>query len=482
MFSSIRRMVLPLSCAWAVLHCTEPVPDYCESDRDCKNGYFCDVERKTCVPLPDGGLQDTGLADGPAQDTGLADGPAQDTGPADGPAPDTGPADGPAPDTGPADGPPPHDTAVPDGPPCGNNTINSGEECDGSNLNGKTCQTLGYDGGTLTCSSSCTFDKTQCYKCGDGVKNGGEECDMIDLGGVTCVSKGFTSGTPGCTSSCTLHFGGCHTAGYVHVIKGSFMMGSPTTEPCREPKGIFKETQHNVTLARDFEISAEETTQGAFQAAMSYNPSSNTACGSDCPVESVTWHEAAAYCNALSAQKGLTKCYSCTGSGATVACVLASGFTGTPKTIYDCPGYRLPTEAEWEYAYRAKTTPAYYNGPNDGTKCDECTVADANLDKIAWYCFNAGNSIHTVGLKTANVWGILDMSGNVHEWCHDGFVDDLGPAAQLDPLGPEAATARVVRGGAYNAAPKWHRAAFRDDQPGLTPHHSVGFRAVRTLQ
>jgi formylglycine-generating enzyme required for sulfatase activity len=160
--------------------------------------------------------------------------------------------------------------------------------------------------------------------------------------------------------------------------------------------------------------------------------------------------------------------------------VLAPAFIGAPKTIYDCPGYRLPTEAEWEYAYRAGTTTAYHNGPNDATKCDECTVPDTNLSKIAWYCDNAAGTIHTAKQKAANNWGLYDMSGNVFEWCHDGFKADLGPTTVTDPLGPESATDRVVRGGGYLSAPKWHRAAFRDDAPSTDKHHLIGFRAVRT--
>jgi formylglycine-generating enzyme required for sulfatase activity len=183
----------------------------------------------------------------------------------------------------------------------------------------------------------------------------------------------------------------------------------------------------------------------------------------------------------LSAKMSVTKCYACTGTGSTAACTVASGFTGTPKTIYDCPGYRLPAEAEWERAYRANTATAYHNGPNDALRCDDCDNPDANLDKIAWYCHNSNNTIHKVGTKAPNTWGLYDMAGNVLEWCHDGFQADLGATAALNPLGPEAATARVTRGAGYYLPPKWLRAANRGKYTGAQAAYAIGFRTARSL-
>ena len=253
------------------------------------------------------------------------------------------------------------------------------------------------------------------------------------------------------------------------IPAGSFTMGSPSTESCR---GI-DETQHKVTLTRGFQMSATEVPQGAFEELLGYNPSSFTDCGADCPVEQVSWHEAAAYCNALSDLDGRTPCYNCSGSGTNVTCQEHGAFTGSK--LYQCPGYRLPTEAEWEYAYRAGTTTAFYNGA-----ISSCFGSDDNAGKIGWYSSNAGGTTHPAGQKDPNAWGLHDMAGNVWEWCHDGYKQDLGSAPATDPV--FAGSSRVLRGGSWYNNPLTLRAAFRLNN--LTPsnrnYFAVGFRCSRT--
>jgi formylglycine-generating enzyme required for sulfatase activity len=257
---------------------------------------------------------------------------------------------------------------------------------------------------------------------------------------------------------------------WVSVNKGLYMMGSPTTEPCRFPG----EDLHQVTLTRDFAITTTEVTQEQFSLVMQRNPAQGTACGPTCPVERVSWHEAAAYCNALSARAGKAACYACTGSGAAVSCAPDAAFAG--QQVYVCPGYRLPTEAEWERAYRAGTNTALYTGPFTGS----CNGTDVNASKIAWCSDNSAGATHPVGYKQANAWGLFDMAGNVWEWVHDYQDNQLGSAAVTDPAGPASGTSRVYRGGSYFYAPKYLRAAYR---AGMNPQgrsSDIGFRCAIT--
>lgn len=262
---------------------------------------------------------------------------------------------------------------------------------------------------------------------------------------------------------------------WVEVPAGTFLMGSPTTEACRYED----ETQHAVTLARRFEMQSTEVTREQFAGMMGYDLSSVGDCASaDCPVGGLSWHEAAAYCNALSLLSGLPECYDCSGSGAAVSCGEALGYAGAQ--IFTCPGYRLPTEAEWERAYRAGAATAYPNGANDPNAC-ECAPVDARAAAIAWYCGNASDSAHPVGQKQANPYGLHDLAGNVWEWCHDRHQPDLGSAEITDPWGPATGADRVVRGGAVYSSARALRAAHRSAYPAGDRRSTTGVRCVRTL-
>jgi formylglycine-generating enzyme required for sulfatase activity len=257
------------------------------------------------------------------------------------------------------------------------------------------------------------------------------------------------------------------------ISAGKFTMGTPVDEKCREA-GEFKETAHQVTLTHDFEMSVTETTQDQFLYEKGYNFSEFVGCGGDCPAEKVSWYEAASYCNALSAQAGYAQCYVCSGNYDEVECELATKYSG--KAIYECPGYRLPTEAEWEYACRAGTTTAYYSGI-----AISCTGWDDHAQQIGWYSTNAGAVTHTVGMKTANAWGLKDMSGNVWEWVHDRFANDLGSASVTDPVGPDTAYGRGLRGGSAEVPAQLLRSGARYNYG--VPDENLrfqGFRCVRT--
>jgi formylglycine-generating enzyme required for sulfatase activity len=268
-------------------------------------------------------------------------------------------------------------------------------------------------------------------------------------------------------------------ATWVKIPAGTFQLGSPATEPCRNSGGN-PEDQHSVTLTRDFEIQSTEVTQEQFKGLMEYNPSP-WLCGANCPMQAVKWHEAAAYCNALSGQKGLAACYSCAGGRESLTCTDAPAYSG--DKIYSCPGYRLPTEAEWEYAYRAGTTTAYWDGANDPAVCDYCT-SDENADPIGWYCGNAATPSegpHPVAQKRPSPWGLYDMAGNVAEWCHDWYQSSLGYSAATDPWGPPSGSFRVLRGGSSGEGAGHMRAAQRGGYDPPSRNGLVGFRCARTL-
>ena len=273
------------------------------------------------------------------------------------------------------------------------------------------------------------------------------------------------------------------------IKAGTFVMGSPTTELCRGGD----EEQHQVKLTHGFKILATEVTQGEFKAAMGYNPAYFPSCGSTCPVENVSWHQAVAYANALSKKAGLKACYTCTGINTSVSCLVASAYDG--GKIYKCPGYRLPTEAEWEYAYRAGTKTPFYNG-----KITQCYHSkDSVLDKIGWYscnamvsyagCYNPNSWCGSkcmgtlpVGRKQPNDWGLYDMAGNVGEWCHDWY-DGYPSSSVTDPWGPSKDWTRVVRGGSWRSGVREARAADRQDGNNPKyPDEKIGFRLVQSIQ
>ena len=272
---------------------------------------------------------------------------------------------------------------------------------------------------------------------------------------------------------------GAPTIGFVTIKAGTFLMGSPTSETCRR----LNEDQHKVTLTHDFEIQNTEVTQKQFKTVMKYSVSYFTACGNNCPVERVYWSEAAAYCNALSTLKGLTKCYSCTGSHSSVNCKVDTAYAG--NKIYTCAGYRLPTEAEWEYAYRGGSTTALYSG-----SISSCTTQDVNAGKIGWYYGNSwsppySGSSHgprAVGTKLANAWALHDMAGNVSEWCNDWYIDSLGTTPVTDPGGASNTTFHTVRGGSWGHGPEGLRAAYRAGLCTTSRTHQNGFRCSRTLK
>jgi formylglycine-generating enzyme required for sulfatase activity len=212
--------------------------------------------------------------------------------------------------------------------------------------------------------------------------------------------------------------------GFVRIEPGSFTMGSPGSEEGRDND----EAQHAVTLTRGFCLMATEVTQGQWRSVMGSNPSGFASCGASCPVEQVSWDDAVAYANRKSQAEGLQPCYE------------GSTFVGV-----GCTGYRLPTEAEWEYAARAGTTGARHG----------------SLDAVAWHVGNSGGTTHPVGQKQANAWGLYDMLGNVWEWTSDWYGSYPGGAV-TDPVGASTGSNRVLRGGSWYSHARLARAAYRN--------------------
>jgi formylglycine-generating enzyme required for sulfatase activity/predicted GH43/DUF377 family glycosyl hydrolase len=225
--------------------------------------------------------------------------------------------------------------------------------------------------------------------------------------------------------------------------------------------GTFNNGTSNVTVS-SFTMSATEVNQSQYQTVTGSDPSTFTGDTSK-PVEMVTWYDAVEFCNKLSEREGLADVYLISGR------TPATGYPITSATVtmdISKNGYRLPMEAEWEYAARgAQSTHGYtYAGSN-------------TVDDVAWYSVNSGNTTHDVGTKETNELGLYDMSGNVWEWCWDWY-GSYSSSAQTNPTGVSSGSTRVIRGGSWNYAATYCAVSDRGYALPAVPYNYFGFRVV----
>jgi len=230
-------------------------------------------------------------------------------------------------------------------------------------------------------------------------------------------------------ASVTLDLGNGVTMKLVLIRPGTFVMGSPDSEQGRVSK---EGPQHQVTISKPFYMGVTEVTQAQYEAVMGTNPSAFK--GPANPVENVSWNDAVLFCRKLSEKTGKT--------------------------------FRLPTEAEWEYACRAGTKTRFSFGD-----------AESVLGDYVWYKSNSGGKTHPVGQKKSNAWGLYDMLGNVWEWCADWY-GPYSSEALVDPQGAGSGGDRVLRGGAGDGGAG--RSAVRGNGPPLRRRGADGFRCART--
>jgi len=212
---------------------------------------------------------------------------------------------------------------------------------------------------------------------------------------------------------------------FLYVPPGEFRMGSDPAEPGRHDD----ETAHDVKITRGFWIAATEVTQAQWQKVMGLNRAEPK--GENLPASRLSWPQAVEFCQKLSQAEGRT--------------------------------YRLPTEAQWEYACRSGAAEPYSGG---------------KLEEVAWHMDNSGEAPHEVAGKKPNAWGLHDMHGNAAEWCRDLYQRDLGPAQAVDPAGPGEGNARVVRGGSWGHFARACRSAARASFNPAYPLDRIGLRVI----
>ena len=351
-----------------------------------------------------------------------------------------------------------------------------------------TPSTTTETGDTIDASETAAGEVWECTV----TPNDGTEDGYSGSVGVT-ISSSCTGYLTDCDEN--LDLGGGFGVDFVSLSAGTFSMGSSSSEVGR----FSNEYRHQVILTNDFLVATTEITQGMFHQLMGYQAYSGLSTsdskgsygvGDNYPAYYVSWHMAADFSNHLTDQHNslngtsLEECYSCSSSGtSSVSCSTAV------QSIYDCSGYRLLTEAEWEYATRAGTTAAFWtsngggnlpNGYNTGTYI----LTDGfDLRTYGWYysTYNSPYGSKEVATLLPNDNGLYDMSGNLWEWTHDTYTVSLGTGTTTDPV-RENDSSRVIRGGYWKNYPSYIRSATRNGSAPTNQGGGIGFRVGRTAQ
>ena len=233
----------------------------------------------------------------------------------------------------------------------------------------------------------------------------------------------------------------------VRIEPGTFRMGDTQNEGWPDERPV-----HLVTITRPFLLGETPVTQKQWRAIMGSNPTVRTTLSA--PVTNVSWFNAIAFCNALSRREDLEECYA-----------IDNDIVTTPYDLA-CRGYRLPTEAEWEYAARAGTD-FLYSGSDDPRE-------------VGWISANSRNKIHSTKRLQPNSWGLYDMTGNIWEWCWDWYGRYI-QASITNPVGVSIGSDRVIRGGGWSTGPRNARVAVRYGDDPANRDADLGLRLARTV-